>query len=288
MKKLFTTMLISASMPCFSQVIPNASFENWAQAGPFLAPIDWATSPSVLQSTDAYSGSFSVLLQVDTFTNPQTSTLDTIAPSIYTGAQTMGPPPPPGTSFGGYAFTDRPTSISGWLKMNAVNGDVAMLDVQLSKWNTTSNTRDIIGSVQQQNNISVATYTPFSFPINYTSSAVPDTAFIQISLGNPQQRSMGSQLWVDDLAFSTTFSAAIQNTASQQVWQVYPNPANNLLHITSNNQNYTATLINSIGQVVLQTNSASADVSHLPNGNYCLQLRTNHQTNYQNITINHN
>lgn len=275
MKKLLFLICLFASATGFSQTIPNAGFETWTQAGPFLAPSDWATSPNVSQSTLVHAGSYAALLYVDTITNPQTSTVDTIGGLMYTGVQTQGPPPPPGTSYGGFPYTGRPDSLGGWLQFISQQGDAFSVTVQLSKWNNTSGTRDIIGSATMSNTMDIPNYMYVNMGLAYANSETPDTAFIQFSVGDQVQRHIGTSLWVDDLVFITNNANAIAGITSAQNVSIAPNPANASFTLKSNKSGLHYSLHDLQGRYVLNgitsglNNVISTD--HLETGLYLLR-----------------
>ena len=214
MKKILLFAALCISAPLFAQTIPNNGFETWAAAGPFMAPTGWAVSPGVRQSNQAHSGSWAVQCTVDTITNPATSTLDTVVGNVYSGAMTMGPPVP-GTNLNGYAFTSRPDSITGFYKYHAMGPDTMIITVTLSKWNTATNFRDIVGKAVFVNGINDSVYKRFSTPLQYGSALAPDTCVIQITAANPQApKHMGTSAWADDLAF-TNHSTAAGNEVGQ-------------------------------------------------------------------------
>lgn len=277
MKKLFVLAFLFSSAIGFAQTIPNAGFETWAQSGPFLAPSDWATSPNVSQSTLAHAGSYAALLTVDTITNPQTSTVDTIGGLMYTGVQTQGPPPPPGTSYGGFPYTGRPDSLGGWLQYTGQQGDFFKIELALSKWNASSGTRDIIATATLSNDLDIPVYSYGNLALVYTSSATPDTAFIQFSVGDQVQRHKGSSLWVDDLAFITNSTSSVQAIQVAERLNIYPNPASETITLQAKTSGLHYTIEDMQGRILQVGLTSEAhtliSIADLNNGLYILRMQ---------------
>ena len=274
MKRILTIICMLASITAFSQAIPNEGFENWSKAGPMLMPDGWAIGPTTMRSTDAHSGSYSMEFTVDTFTNPLTHTLDTVPGFAYTGPSSMLPPK--GKFFGGFAFTGRPDSITGWYKLTSVGNDTAMVYVALSKWNSTTNSRDIIGGVSFGTGTTVTSYNRFSEPLFYYSTATPDTAVILLSLGFVgKAKHFGSKAWVDDLAWAggTIMGVEDQSLFSSNL-KIYPNPATDKLNIqlTGNAKIKNVELVNIVGQTLVNSNEAYLNLSSYPNGVYFVKV----------------
>ncbi len=233
LKRLFIfSALFFFSIKMFSQTIPNSDFENWSTgSGPFPTPTGWAINPVVVQSATAHSGSWALLCKNDTLYNPMNMSLDTMPGHAYTGTQTMGPPPSPGTPFGGYPFTQRPDSLTGWTMFAPLGTDTARINVMLSKWNTGTSSRDVIGSAQIIISAASCNYQRFAVPINYQSTNTSDTAIIDITTGGMGVPfAIGTKLWVDDLAF-TSISSGLAELATSNLQ--YNNPFGNTLIIKS-------------------------------------------------------
>ena len=275
MKKLLFLISLLFSANSFAQTIPNAGFESWNQAGPTLVPSDWASTPNVRQSTDAHSGSYSLLLTVDTITNPQTSTIDTIGGMAYTGVQTMGPPPPQGTTYGGFPFTGRPDSIAGWLKYAGQQGDFFYVSVQLSKWNAAAATREIIAVAFNSSDVDIPTFSYGNLAFTYNNNNTPDTAFIQFSVGDQMQRHIGSTLWVDDLVFVYNNTASINPSQSSTILGIFPNPADASFTLKSNTGGLRFTIQDLQGRIVQvgSTNESNTTIptADLESGMYFLR-----------------
>lgn len=275
MKKILASAALLCALQSTGQTIPNAGFETWATVGPFLAPTGWATSPAVTQSSAAHSGSWALQCRVDTVTNPMTSTLDTVAATAYTGAATMGPPPLPGTSFGGFAYSAWPDSITGYYKYSAAPNDSFTILAQLCKWDATTHTRTIIKQARWTSAAAASSYTRFCLPLIAAGSATtPDTAFIQVFAADQQApKHMGTSLWVDDLSFITLPNAVHQAPALANT-VVYPNPFTEKITVTGTGIK-TIIIRNAIGNSVITAANNVINTANLAPGIYYLTIINN-------------
>jgi hypothetical protein len=182
--------------------IPNAGFENWTNGN----PDNWSTSnnsqfSNVTQSADAHSGSYSVKGAVATI-----STFN-ITPALLAR----------------FAYTSRPSSLTGYYKFTSSSSDTLVVAVVLYK-----NSNGIGGGIFRTAT-SVSSYTQFTASIVYDSTIAPDSAAISISISPAENLHSGSEYYIDDLSFSgvTAVDANTIITAKNfKLEQNYPNPFN--------------------------------------------------------------
>jgi hypothetical protein len=271
MKRFLFVAVLLFTAKAFGQTIPEPGFETWVASGPFTAPNGWSVTPGVVKSPDAHSGSWALQCKVDTFTNPMTSTLDTVPAMAYTGAAIMGPPTP-GASFGGYAYSGwMADSMIGYFKFQGAPGDSMVVLGYFSYWDTVTHSRQIIKqgifSTDQQTTI----YQRFAVPVTLLGSFHNcDTAFVQVMSVNPQHPyHMGTTVLVDDISFFT-FPDAV-NSVQAAAFGVYPNPVSDRIYIKGENVKK-ATLLNMAGQVLAESTSAYIDVANVPTGMYLARI----------------
>ncbi len=94
-----------------------------------------------------------------------------------------------------------------------------------------------------------------------------------------------------EVAFSYTIgncsTTGINDSRASTDFRVYPNPAANTLNILfPKNEEYKISLINTLGQVVLQTQSREIDVKNIPNGIYILHLKSGMYEANKKVIIN--
>lgn len=294
-KIVFALLMCIISAGIKAQNIPNGGFETWMTMGPFETVQGWIHPPVVSKSTDMHSGTYAVMLKTDTFYNPQTMTLDTIAGFCSTGTPGMGPGNP---GISGYVFTDRPDSLTGWFKYAPALNDSFYISVYLSFWDPFLNAQESIAYSSFLGGAS-ASYTRFSFPLNYSSPNSPDTAIIFMRSSNPSnaaQNFIGSQLLVDDLAFVTNTINGIESATSNQKLNlnVAPNPACDFIRVNLSKQvdgPIEVTLTDLLGRTVYTNNfggeikSFEINTNVLFNGHYVLRLRYNEEIISKKISI---
>jgi hypothetical protein len=208
MKKL-TTFIIFMSI-CAAAVsvsiaqIPNAGFETWSGG----LPTAWITDnvPPLLapitQSSDAHSGTSAM----------QGATISYLGVLIEPAAYCQFP------------VSVRYGSLKGWYKFTPVGGDSLYIHTIFFSKNTPFAYAIFIAGG------TVSTYTQFTAPLTYISSAVPDSAYIEISIKPPGSTySLGTTYKLDDLSYGP--ATGVQEPLSSQpgvfaLSQNYPNPFN--------------------------------------------------------------
>lgn len=235
-KKIILIFTLIFGFSVNAQQLPNGGFENWTPGFGFEDPTSWASLNalsiigvpiSVSKSTQSHSGSFSVKVE-------------TIAADL---EMTGMPSPTPGILFigsldilsqsvvVGMPFTAKPDSLVGWVKYSPVNGDTSGLVVQLTKWNATTMSQDMIG-LGFHLAFAGSAFSRFSVPFDYLLDDAPDTLSINVlsSLGNGQ---IGSAIWIDDLALIYNNQIQVNEIAASTFFNVFPNPVNDELSIES-------------------------------------------------------
>jgi len=216
-KFILTFFLCLIIQSAFAQ-IPNAGFENWTGG----EPDGWVTSningivTLVTQSGTSHSGSSAARGE---------------AVALYT--QIMPPTIQTGDRARGFAYTQRPVSITGYYQFfpAASSGDRFGVNVGLFKGGIDGTH---VGVAAIADPTSTATYTQFTAVFNYQTADIPDTCIIQIMIvgpgtGTQSSPHAGSYYLLDDLAFSG--STDVENQTSlvpveTNLKQNYPNPFN--------------------------------------------------------------
>jgi hypothetical protein len=249
-----------------SQTIPNSSFENWSQqsigtqtvqtADSWIGSYTQGSTPlSPIQSTDHVDGNYGI--EIETTQWPIVGISGGMVASIF-------------------PITSKPLYINGYFKSLRVDTTGTGQVVLHVKNNGT-----IIGKALFGTNINTNTYTPFSVPINYTSSLIPDEATIWLSsegVFGVNTKNFGNKLWIDNLSFSNEPLSISANTKQDKAIFIYPNPSMDVVIITLlNSSNALLQITNNLGQQVmtLQLNNAknSINISHLKQGLYNVQLK---------------
>lgn len=238
MKRLFTFCLfVLLQHTAFAQ-IPNGGFEDWTNTSGYDVPTGWDNTNVMTSRMSVYT------CNKGTPGNPGASHIQLMSKTT-TGITVV-----PGiavcgvldtTNFharSGFAYTSRPTYLTGmWIYM-PFGSDHGHILVLLSRWNTALNKRDTIAIVDYQLPGMCMDWAPFSLPLAYQSAAAPDSATIVLAASSSFPVN-GSFLQIDNLAFSdsvATVPSGIANaSANSALFLVYPNPATNGSTIVSYN-----------------------------------------------------
>ncbi|HLG34957.1 MAG TPA: T9SS type A sorting domain-containing protein [Bacteroidia bacterium] len=229
----------------FSQVVPNAGFENWdtTYLPQYEEPLGWTSNnpditvpPTVTKSTDTCSGTYSVRMENMTFTNQISGLLDTAQGYIVSGDDLA--------SYDiGFRDTVRVLSVDFCIKYTRAGTDSAELNLSFKKWNQTSQQSDQVSTQNCYLRVgsSSASFYSVSVPITYLSTFPPpnyqDTVIITLSpsgltLSNPTI-TPGSVLWVDDIVFNYSTVGTGELDKDNSGLNVYPNPAHGEINFAS-------------------------------------------------------
>lgn len=269
-----------------AQVQPvNASFENWENISGTIGnnynePIDWNTGNqcseilnqlAVTQSADAVDGASSARLEtLPAFGNIRINGVVTTANMVClaNGGGQEG-----GTSF----TTELPDSVVGYFKYTPANNDSAYCQLMF----LANNDADTISYTRYNFTETVTQWTRFSFPVTIpTGSTTPEKLSLFFSSswgdGSAGQAEVGSLFFIDGIEFvySSNSVAEYYNAAE---WQLYPNPANDVVTINGNEKDGAIIRIYDItGKEVkteqLESTTVTLSVSDLVEGLYVYQI----------------
>ncbi len=278
MKKLILSLMLFAvcSVNAQNQNLTNGGFESWNNQIIYQTPNNWftfnqfaigATPTPVAKVSDAHSGSSAAKISSTVISFG--GSVDTIPGLILYGDYdiTAGGNP-------GVAFQSKPDSIVGFYKSNLVNGDSVAVFVSLTKFDNVSSSQIGVGFSNGIITQNASTYTRFSFPIEYdpTVTVAPDTLMLGVGIGS-QNFSLASTVTVDDIQF--VYNVTGVDEIAQATFNVFPNPANNLLVIESTLED-NISIYNAVGQIVqtvqiIPAVKAEVNCSQLEEGIYFLK-----------------
>jgi hypothetical protein len=216
-RRIFGSMMIPllcvvlGTAESFGQ-IPNAGFESWA------TDPDTNNNPVGWQTTNSYP-----LINVDPFSPGRQGNfalrVKTVSQSLFTF---------PGVALleTAYAFGQRPTKFSAWVRSTIMPGDRAYLIVGLMRGDSIIASMD---SCTFKIDSSFSQFTYHEFPISFQSNLVPDSLVIIVASGLAGGHA-GTELIVDDIAFTAGGSTVVLNSPFRPggfaLSQNYPNPFN--------------------------------------------------------------
>jgi len=259
---LGASLLLVITLFSASAQIPNGGFEDWDG----LNPADWITSNN------------------DTVLPPQSTVLvlkDTLNP--YQGDNSMmlnqnwAHSSWAETTF---ANTSHPTSLTAFVRCDAF--DTVSIKVEVL------GNGEVLGEgIWEVADTSIQDWTKIVIPISQSDLEVFETR-IHIQGGRiPGPADQASVLWVDGLSLGYSLLGQ-EDWLAQKDFLIFPNPTKGKLYILNTSPNlmpYDATLYSPTGIQLINTGEASLDMSHLPQGNYYLQLKTSKGIQTQKIVL---
>lgn len=276
-KTLLSIAIFSLAATGINAQITNGDFEAWTTGGTspntYQNPDGWSTLNSATaitgvitcskESGNVHGGTGAVKLTTGFIGFP----FNQMAPSIVTNGtintQTQ-------SVSGGQAFTERPTSLTGWYIATPVNNDTYSYGALFFNSNG-----DTIGTASWQGNTTVSTYTMFSAPVTYTSQDPVATLQIILLASDPTNPQQSSTVTYDDLDYSTVTVGTPEHDLD--IIRTYPNPVTDRVYFNlGSNDNATVTIYNVIGSKVasakLTKDANSMDLSVLTAGTYVWQF----------------
>jgi len=228
--KNFITVIFSSLAIVSSAQIPNYSFEDWTTIDSYSMPVQWdclnaltetAAMFTCEQGTPGLPGSS--FLKLTSKNIPGMGVMPGVAVSGVIDTITYAP-------ISGFAFTDRPESLTGKWQHMIYGGSQGYIDVVLTRWDLTSGERVTVASAHKQLTGMAMSWASFSIPLDYADDNFPDSCIITLraSGNSPSQNDF---LYIDNLQFEgTVVSTGVINHNS--TLQIFPNPAHDVLYIS--------------------------------------------------------
>ncbi|UOQ52681.1 T9SS type A sorting domain-containing protein [Hymenobacter cellulosivorans] len=271
MKKTFLRFLLTALTSAgaltaaSAQALPNGNFENWETRGATLAPVGWVTlddafglpisSGTVTRSSDKNGGQYAALLENKPYILPGVTFPGVLA--IGTNADPEADLP------GGVPFTGRPANMQFHYKLTGTTAasEIAGVQVALTRW---TGTETVIVAAGGAELAPAANYTLETVPLEYESSATPDSIRIIFASGTSDEPTVGTALLIDDVVMTGTALATV-NAARNAAVSVSPNPSTGVFTLsTSRDASWTRsayTVTDVAGRVVQRGAAAPVNAS---------------------------
>lgn len=280
MKSKFTLLafLLVVFFAVNAQQVPNSSFDNWAS--PF-APDGWTSYDAIFgmnlglcnkDTVDKIYGPASVKVSADSVAGFES--YGVVNGAVILGSGSANPQP----SFSGIPFTYKPDTLFVAYKYTSPGTDTAGLLLRMTNGGTGIfingyNTIGLPLDTTSQWALIYSVITSF-----YGGSTSPDTLLVQFvsSYGDPIK---GSTLHVDAVLFGyVNPPLAIKELAEKLSVTVYPNPAADVINISSSeSMNDLKVYITDVtgkiaGASELNGTTTSINVSNLANGTYIYRI----------------
>lgn len=271
----------------YNQISSNLDLEGWSTSGSYDVPLlGWATlnpiydltslaPKTVFKTTDSYSGTYAAKLESGKIIGVNTFIGGLLATGYFDNSAA------PGQNLKlGVPYTSSPTHIQGYYKYLPVGGDSADIFCSLTKWNSTTSSRDTLGWVGYRELNTVSTYTQFNLKIDYTDSiTAPDTITILFSSSSGAanfQGQVGSTMYVD--AISLPNPVGVYELISNDIKvDLFPNPSSDYMQINTDfNELINAEIYDANGKLVNEisfTQNTTLNLSEFNEGLYYLSLK---------------
>ncbi len=200
-----------------SPSIPNGNFENWTAITSELPQnYIWGSNSdafknsipfNVIKSTDAYHGNYAVQMTTEIANG---DTLPGIFVNVYPKSSN------PASWHGGFAYTQKPTGISGYYKSSIASPDTGFVIAFFYKAGV------MIGQYGIYFNGTHSTYTPFSLNFSPALPQNPDTVIFgagSSNFGNNSNMRNGSMLLLDYVSFTGVTSQPALFNGDFETWQ---------------------------------------------------------------------
>ena len=232
MNRFLCTVSATASLLTIaaSAQILNGSFETWSSPNGYLVPDHWwtfndMTAPdstfTCTPGTPGAPGQFFLRLEV----------LDVGMPNPLCGMATSGD-----AQHFGFPINDRPAQMDGRLRYTPLGTDAGYIQVEFSKWNPLTWSGDPVGFGCLYLYSLVSSWQPFSVPINYYNSDMPDTVMVTLSCAGTSPTppfTIGTTLDVDSLELSGSTVGIMDQAGTASRISIYPSVATDriMLHL---------------------------------------------------------
>lgn len=298
--KLFLGGILVLTLNVVKAQLPNPSFETWKTQsfGLFSVtdPTGWTTSNlfsrfngnkgnlPVVKSNEAQAGSAAVMLRtiIDSAGKKEVALISTGTLNFLTGEATDK-----------FKLEGKPTKLKLYYKFLNTQKDEFTIIVMTTKNGNT------IGSGLYTDSGNVNNYTMLEIPIDQFASDIPDSASINIMLGNGQTAPAGAALYIDNMSLVYANTGIDKPESKKPTFKTYPNPAKeytNLLLDLKQNNKVSIHVTDITGAVVLKqlddtmltqgTHEFTLATSQLATGIYFIQVITGEGIQTQKLIIN--
>ncbi len=291
---LFIFVITFLSVAASAQ-IPNNSFETWTSVGTYEVPALWGTLNHTTASSGIYTATKATPGMPGSFYMKVTSkTINgAVVPGIAVSGvlDTITKKPK-----SGFPFYSRPSAFTGKWQHMVYGLDQGQINVALTKWNMSTQSRDTVALATQTLSGMVMSWGNFSISFSYYSGSAPDSCIIELRASGATATNL-DYIWVDNLAFSGTVAGINETAGSINSVSLYPNPAKNSVMINYELKKSSPVILEvySIEGKLIHTRNVGAvvgnqttvlDISVYKKGTYFLSIITNDGKMQQAFVVN--
>jgi len=284
-------VLIAIAIRVLAQ-IPNNGFENWTSKGSYYNPNSWGclndktallSKYTCERGTPGNPGNF--YLKLTSKTVAGIGVVPGIAISGTFDQTTFKP-------LTGFAFNQRPVSLTGSWQYMGFGSTEGFVDIQLTRWDSSMQVRIPVASAHYILTGMEMNWINFTIPLTYADGNKPDSCIIVLSASGSVPTD-GDFLYIDDLAFSGSMAGISDNEQSAN-FKIFPNPSCGILSLDLSAQNsgqISCRIFTMDGKLIKIMNTLDAslntliDVSDLTNGIYLLEIKSNECVEKQRLII---
>ncbi len=280
MKKLIYLILsLTFSGAITKAQIPNGDFETWTSMGSYNNPNSWDCFNNMTTSMNTYTCVKGTPGAVGTaylkLTSKSVTGMGVMPGVAVCGTIDMSTLMPSG----GFAYTDRPQSMTGKWQYMASGSDQGFISAFFTKWNSGTMMHDTVAYAMHALSGMAMSWANFTIPISYVNGDSPDSAIIILSASGSSPVA-NSYLYVDNLAFAGTV-LGISNSNIETKISIFPNPASDkvILDLSSLKAGKVSVAIFDVAGRQLKTidnldvsSNSPIDISFLPKGNFMLKI----------------
>jgi hypothetical protein len=293
---LLTCLFVLVQNVTAQNPLLNSGLETWTTMSSYKNPDYWGTTndifalnslvPNISQSTDAHAGSFSAKLSAANI-----PTEGIVGGGMSTGyfdmvTEEIKPQIPINAYYDSLVF---------WIKTNLIGGDTMICLATLSKWNASTQSRDIIGFKGYSTATNTNGWERVSIYMDTLlaqgkGTLVPDSVSIIFSSAI-DQATLGSYILLDDIELKKAGnpSSILSKSLSHSI-NIYPNPCKDflILDMSSLPQDSKINIFNCLGQIVqslpcLNAHQVMYFDKKISAGQYFMKISTNEKVFYQTM-----